>query len=232
MPEPDKTSNAGVSAAWRRGLLNLLAGQGVAKLTKQYANKVVLKERPEQQKLVNKLINLIKKDGIAVEFDKSIASPSFLTNQNKIKLNNKNIAAGILAHEWGHGLVNRKLQGTIGSGLTKLWDRLYSLGASTAPIAALAAAGASVDGASDETVRNVGLIGSSLQVPRLVDELAASIQGAKKLHQLKLPGKLGAFAGLPSYLATASLPLLPWGLRKVEPGLNAILDNQQNKPSE
>lgn len=226
MPELDKTSNTGVSDAWRRGLLNLLAGQGVVNLAKQYANKVVLKERPEQQKLVNKLINIIKNDGTAVDFDKNVSSPTFLTSQNKISLNNKNIAAGILAHEWGHGLVNKKLQGTIGNGLTKLWDRLYSLGASTAPIAALAAAGTSIGGASDETVRNVGLVGSSLQLPRLVDELAASIQGAKKLHQLKLPGKLGAFAGLPTYLATASLPLLPWGLRKIEPGLNAILNNQ------
>lgn len=232
MPESKQDTAGSVSSAWQRGLANLLAAQGVSKLSDTYSSNVVLKEQPKQQSLVKKLVKLIEKDGIKVETNADVKFPTFFSDTNKISFNGKNIPAGILAHEWGHGLFDRALKNKIGAGLTKAWNSLYSLGGASAPVALLASAGASVDGASDDTVRNVGLIGSALQVPRLIDEIAASAQGVKKLQQLNLPGKWRAFLGVPTYLLSTAAPMIPWGLRKMEPGLDNLLDKLKNKPSE
>jgi hypothetical protein len=77
--------------------------------------------------------------------------------------------------------------------------------------------------ADDDTVRNLGLAGTALQAPMVAEELMASTRGALKLGKLKLPGKLRAFAGVPTYLASAAIPMLPWGLRKAEPSLGEFI---------
>jgi hypothetical protein len=187
---------------------------------------------PKHQDAYDTLAKAIKDSGIKI-FSES-GYPASYVNKS-IYMPGKNLPVGVLAHEWGHALNEEAIIKHLGKKANSLWNKLYGLGQSTAGpglLGTMPAFISSLSDANEDTVRNLGLAGTALQLPMVAEELMASTRGALKLGKLKLPGKLRAFAGVPTYLASAAIPMLPWGLRKAEPKINYLLDKLKNKPSE
>jgi hypothetical protein len=178
-------------------------------------------------KATAKLLKHLKEKGVNVELD-SLANkigPFFNPADASIHIGSKKIPTGVLAHEWGHALNADLVKSKLGGIGAKAHDLTYRLGRLAGVPAAATALAAHIADADTDTVRNIGLVGAGLQAPMLAEEILASARGAKQLHHLKLPGKLGAFAGLPSYAMLTAAPLAPWLLRKAEPSINELLKN-------
>jgi hypothetical protein len=123
---------------------------------------------------------------------------------------------GILAHETGHAK-NFNDVAKLGKLAQKLHMASYGAGRVGTAAGTIAASLAAAVGADDDTVRNIGLLGSGSSVPMLAEETLASIRGAKLLNAIKgvpFKGKLKAFVGLPTYLSAAAAPMAPWAAFK------------------
>lgn len=216
-----------------RLLSNALAAVPIELGVNAYGNSSLFEKlHPKHQKAYNALAKAIKDSGIKII--RESGHPASYANKT-IYMPGKNLPVGILAHEWGHALNEAAITKHLGRKANALWNKLYGIGQTTSGpglLGAMPAFISSLADAEDDTVRNLGLAGTALQAPMVVEELMASTRGALKLGKLKLPGKLRAFAGVPTYLASAAMPMLPWGLRKAEPKINYLLDKLKNKPSE
>lgn len=146
-----------------------------------------------------KLGDMVRKDyGLKEGIDKFIALHKSVKDK-----------PGIVAHELGHAL-------DAANG-TNFSSTLRQISRKGMPAGWLPAAIAATFGASDKTVGVLGGLGSALALPTLRDEIVASGKGYKLLRGL---GKgrlasLGAFAGVPTYLATAAMPFAPLGIKKL-----------------
>lgn len=126
---------------------------------------------------------------------------------------------GTLAHELGHVLQHEAIKKKLGLKGIKLNTALYGAGQKLGELLGGTALLTSLFNVDDDTVRNIGLAGSASMLPRIGEEIAASIRGAAKLKKLGLKGKLSAFYGVPSYLIEAAMPMMPWLARKARPEL-------------
>lgn len=130
---------------------------------------------------------------------------------------------GTLAHELGHILQANAIRKKLGATGVKFNNLIYKAGKDLNSLLGSVALIAGLTNAEDDTVRNIGLAGSAVTLPRVGEEIAASIRGAAKLKKLGLKGKLAAFYGVPSYMLGATLPMMPWLSRKMQPGLQKLL---------
>lgn len=137
------------------------------------------------------------------------------------------IQAGVLAHEYGHALNTAER----GDTWRAVHSKLYGLGQAipTAATAGLTAAG--LLGASDNTLLAGGILGSLASAPTLIEEIRASARGKKILDEAGIVPKDGVstFAGVPSYLGLAVLPLLPYLGRKAYRGIKGLFIGKENK---
>lgn len=99
---------------------------------------------------------------------------------------------GILAHELGHHTGG------------KLMTRANQFGRMASGIGTLGALTAT----DENTSRNRAMAGSASFLPTLISEFDASRRGAKIMKNLKLPGRMKAFVGLPTYAMMAGAPML------------------------
>lgn len=172
------------------------------------------------------LVKEIKKSGIGVT-PKSTFGPAFVPDVNEIHIPGRAVTPGVLAHEWGHALNTATLKNLGGKSLQKAWMTLYDLGKPLSRLGTTAALAATGAGASEETLRNIGLAGAAAQAPRLIEELAASARGAAKLKNLNMPGKLKAFVGVPTYALPLAAPMMPWLAKKLDPKLHELLNKKE-----
>lgn len=181
-----------------------------------------------ERKHFRDLIKEIKKTG--VEFTpNSTFGPAFVPATNEIHIPNKAVTPGVLAHEWGHALNAATLKNLGGKSLQKAWLTLYDLGKPLSGLGTTAALAATGAGASEETLRNIGLAGVAVQTPRLIEELAASTRGAAKLKNLNMPGKLKTFVGIPTYALPLAAPMMPWLAKKLDPKLQELLNKKETE---
>lgn len=212
----------------------LTAGAGTAAvplLNDLYAKKVMapgfnlkLKER----NVFRNLVKEIKKSGVRF-LPNSGYAPSFNPSLNKIYIPGKTVSPGVLAHEWGHALNAETIKKLGGKSLQKAWMTLYGLGSPLSSLGTSAALIAAGTGASEDTLRNIGLAGAATQAPRIFEEIMASARGAAKLKKLNMPGKLKAFGGIPTYLAPAVLPMMPWFAKKLDPKIQELLNKKEGE---
>jgi Zn-dependent membrane protease YugP len=163
---------------------------------------------PEVAETLAKKLKRIGVDRIIGHADEATVGPHFDPKSNTLRVSKDDF--GVLAHEIGHAknfATSKKLFGKAGQ---KLHHILYGTSKVGSSAAASIAALSALFGAEDDTVRNIGIAGSAAAAPMLAEELIASTRGANMLRKLKLPGKLKAFSGIPSYLAAAALPMTPW----------------------
>lgn len=160
------------------------------------------------------LIDKIRKDKVNLNIEPGTGiAPCYSGRSNTIYYDPEvmPLHAGVLAHEMGHAKVNKKLKdifggnvggfiSTTGSGLIGNVAGKYATEA--ALIGALAG--------GRRGAKRIGLIGALAQVPRLMDETAASWWGDKFLSDRGLEGGEKAFSGLGTYAASTAAPLLPW----------------------
>lgn len=140
--------------------------------------------------------------------DESKYGPHYNTKEKILAVSKDDL--GVLAHETGHAKNWKTAEKLFGKYGPKLHSLLYGLSRAGSGAAAGVAGLTALFGADDDTVRNIGIAGSAAAVPMLAEELVASARGANMLRKLKLPGKLKAFSGIPSYLAVAAAPMTPW----------------------
>lgn len=174
------------------------------------------------------LVKEIKKSGIGVT-PKSTFGPAFVPDVNEIHIPGRAVTPGVLAHEWGHALNTATLKNLGGKSLQKAWMTLYDLGKPLSRLGTTAALAATGAGASEDTLRNIGLAGAAVQAPRLIEELAASARGAAKLKNLNMPGKLKAFVGIPTYALPLAAPMMPWLAKKLDPKLHELLNKKEGE---
>ena len=180
-----------------------------------------LEIKPSERKHFDKLLEKIRKTGVKVDLNK-LYGPSFIPWSNKIVLNSEAVAPGVLAHEWGHALNYASLRNLGGGALAKLWNLAYGLGKVSGLGTTAAGLTAQGLGATDDTLLNIGAAGAAIQAPMLAEEILASARGAAKLKKLNMPGKLKAFMGVPTYMASTALPMTPWLVRKINKLANGI----------
>lgn len=212
----------------------LLASTGTMAVpfaNKLYAEKLVKPHwdlKPSERKQFKDLVNKIEKSGI--EFlPNSKVGPAFDPFDNKIFLPEKTTTPGVLAHEWGHALNSATLKKLGGKPLHHTWSALYGLAHPLNALSTTAALTAVGSGASEDTLRNIGLAGTAAQTPRLIEEIVASARGAAKLKKLNMPGKLKAFIGIPTYIAPMTLPMMPWLAKKLDPTLQKLLNKKEGE---
>lgn len=212
----------------------LTAGAGTATvplLEDLYAKKVMvpgLDLKLKDRNVFRNLVKEIKKSGVDFMPNSGFA-PSFNPSLNKIYIPGKTISPGVLAHEWGHALNENTIKKLGGKSLQNVWMKLYGLGSPLASLSTTAALAAIGTGASEDTLRNIGLAGAATQAPRIFEEITASIRGAAKLKKLNMPGKLKAFIGIPTYLTSAALPMMPWLAKKLDPKLQELLNKKEGE---
>lgn len=109
---------------------------------------------------------------------------------------------GVLAHEMGHGSGN-----LLTAQQSARNNLLANAGSSLGFTAGLLAS----PFASTKTLGVIGGIGTGLSVPRLAEELRASWRGYNMLRDQGADFKtsIGAFAGVPTYMAAGAAPLIP-----------------------
>lgn len=125
---------------------------------------------------------------------------------------------GALAHELGHLSNYSKYKNPT------LMNKLYSAsrGGTLALNALALPASFFANSVDDRILGGAALGGAAISAPMLAEELSASMKGYKMLRKL---GKgrltsLGAFAGVPTYLASAALPSMPYFGKKLDSYVN------------
>jgi hypothetical protein len=145
--------------------------------------------------------------------------PAYNPLKHEVMLTGKPTSLGVIAHEFGHASQPfKKLMSMLGP-VRNLGLGLGSLGA--------------VATSDEPTARLAALLGTGAALPTLANEIGASYRGSKLLNQaLKSKGKTpigwlsklkalkGSWAGLPTYLLGASLPLQTYGFTKAFGGYN------------
>lgn len=118
------------------------------------------------------------------------------------------VFSGVLAHEVGHSQ-----QAFMKS---KLFQRIYDSGRKTVPVASLLATMALKD---EDQARNAAIAGVVGGAPMVAIEADASLRGARLLRKVNPKGSmlqdLKPFAGVGTYGAAATGPLLLWYIRKL-----------------
>lgn len=209
---------------------SLLAGAGtmiVPGLSNLYGKKflkAIKKLKPNESQHFRDLVRTIEATGVKIV--RNSIGPAYGPATNSIYLPGKTITPGVLAHEWGHALNAATLKKLGGKPLLNTWMALYKAGTPLSALSSIAALSTLGTGASEDTVRNIGLAGAATQAPRLIEELMASARGAAKLRKLNMPGKLKAFGGIPTYLVPAVLPMMPWFAKKLDPKLQELLNKK------
>jgi hypothetical protein len=119
---------------------------------------------------------------------------------------------GILAHETGHAMNDKTIKSLLGKPGFIAHKVLYGTGKLGMLAGGALSSLAALFGLEDDTVKNIGLTGTALSTPMIAEELMASARGARMLRKLKAPlkSRLGAFAGIPTYLLGAASPMAPW----------------------
>lgn len=211
---------------------SLLSGAGtivVPKLSNLYSKKfltVIKKLKPNEGQHFRDLVRAIEDTGVKIVRG---IGPAYVPSTNRIHLPGKTITPGVLAHEWGHALNAATLKKLGGKPLLNTWGALYMAGHPLSALSSIASLATLGTGASEDTVRNVGLAGAATQAPRIMEELVASARGAAKLRKLNMPGKLKAFGGIPTYLVPAALPMMPWFAKKLDPKLQELLNKKEGE---
>lgn len=140
------------------------------------------------------------------------AGPHYNPKTHQIAVG-KNRSATVLAHEFGHS------QGGIPGKLLKhpALRVPANIGQQGTNILANTLVGALGQHVSTDNIRNLGLASMAFSVPTLVEELRASARGAKALRSLGASRMkaLGAFKGVPTYVASSGMAMLPWAVRKL-----------------
>lgn len=212
---------------------SLLAGagmMGVPWLSDLYGNKflgALDALKPTERQHFRDLVRTIEDTGVKIVRKKM--GPAYAPATNSIYIPGKTITPGVLAHEWGHALNAATLKKLGGKPLLNAWMSLYNAGRPLAALSSLAALSTLGTGASEDTVRNVGLAGAATQAPRIMEELIASTRGAARLRKLNMPGKLKAFGGIPTYIVPAVLPMLPWFAKKLDPKLQELINKKEGE---
>jgi hypothetical protein len=113
----------------------------------------------------------------------------------------------IRAHEIGHVLQNPKAITTVPSRLMALY----------APLAGATSALVKTDRKHDKKANLIAGAATAASMPVLANEIVASAKGYKVMRKLGASRlrAAGAFMGVPSYAAWASVPALAWGARKL-----------------
>lgn len=149
-------------------------------------------------------------DKIGVKREKSYSMPAFHPGRKAII--GTTDSPEIMAHELGHAKNFSNVERLFGKTGKNIHTGLYLgskglnfLGGMVAPLA-------SMFGADDDTVKTIGVAGAASSTPMLLEELVASIRGAKALGKAGkgMGSKLKAFVGIPSYIAAGITPLAPW----------------------
>lgn len=137
-------------------------------------------------------------------------------------------SAGVLAHELGHIMNARDRKSNFSKDLANI---SYSIGATVPQIAAAGLATAGLLGVSDNALLAGGLLGSGLSIPTLIEEFRASKRGADYLkeHNINADENSTPYSGLPTYAASALLPMLPYLGRKVYKGLKALSEEEEEE---
>lgn len=212
---------------------SLLAGAGmmaVPELSNLYGKKflkAIKTLKPNEAQHFQDLARTIEDTGVKIIRDSM--GPAYVPSTNGIYLPGKTVSPGVLAHEWGHALNAATLKKLGGKSLQKAWMALYGAGTPLSALSSIAALSTLGTGASEDTVRNVGLAGAATQAPRIMEELIASTRGAARLRKPNMPGKLKAFGGIPTYLVPAALPMMPWFAKKLDPKLQELLNKKEGE---
>lgn len=182
--------------------------------------------KPEKStgKINRKLMALIRKAGLNVTYDAAPMGEAYLSHNNTI-IRRHSTTPDTLAHELGHAV---SLGGVSDRGLlsrlfAKPWGSLQNLsrsyhnafvGSGPGRMATLLS-GTYLD---TPTLGYLGALMSAPTLPMLAEELNASRIGYNTLRKIGA-GRfkaLGAFSGVPSYIASAAVPVMPWVARKVD----------------
>lgn len=126
---------------------------------------------------------------------------------------------GMYAHEMGHALNH----GSTPSYLRRLAEGSANMVSGGRVLKGMSVVGAASPLIGDDALGYTGAAASAIGLPSLVDEAAASARGYRMLRRLGAGrGKaLGAFIGMPTYLAMSSAPMLPWAIRKADRAMHS-----------
>lgn len=118
----------------------------------------------------------------------------------------------IMAHELGHAKNFKDVEHVFGKLGKNIHTGLYAGSKGLTLMGGIAAPLASILGADDDTVKTIGVAGAASSTPMMLEELIASVRGAKALGKAGkgMGSKLKAFIGMPSYIAAGIAPLAPW----------------------
>lgn len=174
----------------------------------------------DKMKDSKKFINFLKSEGYTLKSDAFMRNNAFFAPAIKPTDNIKGSigwgdgqlpAAPVLAHEYGHAknneLYRKLLGGRIGAN-TLMLGGIMAPAKLGAPVLGAVSTGATLLG-YDDTALTTGLAGLGAGTPLVLEETLASARGAHALKKLGMGGRLKAFAGVPSYMMNASLPVLP-----------------------
>lgn len=149
-------------------------------------------------------------DKIGIKRKKSLDMPAF--DPVKKTIIGITDSPEIMAHELGHAKNFNDVERAFGKTGKNIHTGLYSGSKRLTLLGGIATPLASLLGADDDTVKTIGVAGSASSTPVLLEELIASVRGAKALGKAGkgMGSKLKAFIGIPSYIAAGIAPLAPW----------------------
>lgn len=186
--------------------LQLPSQKGTKKLLKSYA--ATGNVEPKAMEALKRQWDKLGVKRVIGHADEALYGPHFDPKEKILAVSKDDL--GFLAHETGHAKNWKTAEKLLGKNGPKLHSLLYRLSSAGSGAAAGIASLSALFGADDDIVRNVGIAGSAAAAPMLAEEIVASARGANMLRKLKLPGKLKAFSGVPSYLVAAAAPMAPW----------------------
>lgn len=167
---------------------------------------------PENAKAVKALAKHIQDRGIGIQLWENLpGGPNYTPHNHTINLPRRvPWVAGTMAHELGHAAITEKVQELFGDTGQNIRNKAaidaFNISNAVTPTAALVPAMFGKLKAS----KRIGALGAIATLPRLLEELGASVYGAKKMNDLGVEGGAHAFWGLPTYMASPATMLAPW----------------------
>jgi hypothetical protein len=227
----DKILNKDDSDTWKKSLASLgldgligttsILGQKLYlnnALVPEFLNTVGEKNSPKGVE-AGKFINFLKDNGLDVKTIKSYKNNAGFAplvrnpgSKGAILHNSSQLpSAPVLAHEYGHAKNFSDLRDIIGHkpavGLSLLRNLV---GNNITPASTGIALFSSAAGADDNVVLGAGLVGTAASLPQVIEETLASARGAHTLGKLNMSDKFKSFVGLPTYIASAATPMIPY----------------------
>jgi hypothetical protein len=189
-------STPGSSHTWLSGLL----APGAAQLAHRSAMFEPYARTAGDPGILAGLLRKAKEMGISVSHAPGNAD-GYHFGQSAVQLSRplERTSSGVLAHELGHAKF-------MGKGVSVPRALGYNLGPAMSSAGALGV----LFSKNQDTGRNSAIAGTLGATPMIAEELGASVNGYKMMRALGAArGKsMGAFIGLPSYLAVAGSPAL------------------------